>query len=325
MSWQPCAKGWSQPGGSGASIVADGSEWATDAHQRARRRRPIVRFVTPAGVGFGVGAALSWGSGDFGGGLASRRATPLATVVLSQAIGLAIAGGILAVIGERIPGPGSLSWAMAGGASGFVTLVCLYRGLATRAMGPVSAIATIVGVGLPVMAGALTGDRLRPQDVAGIILALVAIVLVTRPAGDSRIDRNGLALALVSGIGSGGFFIAMGQSTDAGGATWWPLVASRSASLVLAVLMTGALRQAGPTVRSLSPLIAFVGLVDMLGTACFLLADSEGALSLAVVTSSQYPAVTTILARVFLGQRLARTQVAGIGMALLGITLFTLS
>ncbi|MGZ6266681.1 MAG: DMT family transporter [Candidatus Limnocylindrales bacterium] len=281
--------------------------------------------MIPAGVGFGVGAAISWGSGDYGGGLASRRATPLATVVLSQAIGLPIAAAMTVIVGERIPGTGSLAWAMVGGASGFVTLVCLYRGLATRAMGPVSAIATIVGVGLPVMAGTLTGDRLRPQDIAGIALALLAIVLVTRPTGSLRIDRNGLGLALVAGMGSGGFFIAMGQSADAAGETWWPLVASRLASIGLAVLMTLALRQAGPTFHSLSPLMAFVGLADMLGTVCFLLAASQGSLSLAAVTSSQYPVVTTILAHAFLGQRLERAHVAGIGLALVGIAMFTVS
>jgi drug/metabolite transporter (DMT)-like permease len=60
------------------------------------------------------------------------------------------------------------------------------------------------------------------------------------------------------------------------------------------------------------------------GTAFFLLANGQGALSLAVVVSSQYPAVTTILARVFLGQRLGRVQLAGIGAALVGIALISL-
>ncbi len=89
--------------------------------------------------------------------------------------------------------------------------------------------------------------------------------------------------------------------------------------------MTLALRQAGPTLHSLSPLMAFVGLADMLGTVCFLLAASQGSLSLAAVTSSQYPVVTTILAHAFLGQRLERAHVAGIGLALVGIALFSAS
>jgi drug/metabolite transporter (DMT)-like permease len=279
--------------------------------------------VNLGGIGFGIGAALTWGSADFGGGLASRRATTLATVVATQAIGLAIAVGILVVAGEPRPGPDSLAWAALGGASGFVCLLCLYHGLATRAMGPMSAIATVVGVALPVGVGSLTGDRLRTQDVAGIVLALAAIVLVTRPAGGTRIDRGGLALAVLSGVGAGGFFIAMGQSVNAGGATWWPIVAGRSSAVALAIAVAIGSRQARSTVRGLSPLMIFVGLGDMLGNACFLLADSRTALSLAAVTSSQYPAVTTILAWLFLKQRLAPTQVAGIGLALAGIALIS--
>jgi drug/metabolite transporter (DMT)-like permease len=280
--------------------------------------------VNPTGIGFGLGAAATWGSSDFAAGVAGRRATPLATVVLSQAIGLAIAVAVLLIGGEANPGFPALGWAMLGGVCGVFCLVCLYRALATRPMGPVSAVATIVGVGLPVIVGAAAGDRLRPQDIAGIVFAVVAIVLVTRPNEEFRIDREGLLLALGSGIGAGGFYLAMGQSTDAGGATWWPLVAGRSTSLLLGILLTIGMRQAMPTIRSMSPIMAFIGLVDMGGTAFFLLANGQGALSLAVVVSSQYPAVTTILARVFLGQRLGRVQLAGIGAALVGIALISL-
>jgi drug/metabolite transporter (DMT)-like permease len=281
--------------------------------------------VNPTGVGFGVGAALSWGGGDFGGGLASRRARPLATVVISQAVGLAVAIAILALVAEPNPGLVSAAWSIAAGASGMVCLVALYTGLATRPMGPISAVATVVGAAVPVIVGGLTGDRLRPQDVAGIFLAVTAIVFVTRPveAGTMRIGRIGLGLALLSGLGAAGFFVAMGQARAAGGATWWPLVVTRTASLVLAALLTIGRRQVGETVRSVSPLMLVVGPLDMAGNAFFLLAAGRGALSLAVVVSSQYPAVTTVLARLFLRQRLARLQIAGIAIALLGIALIS--
>jgi drug/metabolite transporter (DMT)-like permease len=279
--------------------------------------------MNSTGVAFGLGAAATWGSSDFGGGLAGQKVSPLAVVVLSQAIGLVIAIGILAAAGEPFPGSTPLGWAMLGGASGIVCLTSLYRALATRPMGPVSAISTIVGVSLPVAVGAVTGDRLRPQDALGIVLAFVAIVLVTRPSGSVRLDRAGLGLAVLSGIGAGGFFIAIGQSTDAGGGTWWPLIAARSTSVVLAILLTVGMRQVGPTVRGLSPLIASVGIVDMAGTACFIFATSQGALSLAAVVSSQYPAVTTLLARVVLKQHLGPAQIAGIVAALAGIALIS--
>lgn len=279
--------------------------------------------MNPTGILFGIGAALSWGSGDFGAGIASRKARPLATLAVSQAVGLLIAIVILAGGGERNPGPVSLTWAVLAGASGAVCLIALYHGLATRPMGLISSIAAVVGVALPVLVGALTGDRLRPQDVVGICLAIAAIALVTRPSGEMRIDRTGLALALLSGAGAAGFFISMGQSNAAGGATWWPIVAARSTSLLLAALLTVGQRRARETIGSVSPLVVGVGVLDMAGNAFFLLADSQGALSLAVVVSSQYPAVTASLAAIALAQRPSRLQAAGILTALVGIALIS--
>jgi drug/metabolite transporter (DMT)-like permease len=280
--------------------------------------------VNPLGIAYGIGAALSWGSADFGAGLASRRVRPLGTIVLSQAVGLAIAIAIVAALAEPNPGPEPLAWAVVGGVSGVVCLLALYQALATRPMGLISAIATVVGVVVPVLIGALTGDQLRPQDAAGTVLALSAIVLVTRPSGEMRVDRVGLGLAVLSGIGAAGFFLSMGRCTAAGGGTWWPIVAGRSTSLILAILLTIGQRRVRETAAGLSPLLVAVGVVDMAGTAFFLLANSQGPLSLAVVVSSQYPAVTTILAGVILAQRPGRVQIAGILVALLGIGLISL-
>jgi uncharacterized membrane protein len=280
--------------------------------------------MNPLGVAFGIGAALSWGSGDFGAGLASRKLPALATIVLSQAVGLAIAIAIVVVFAEAIPGPEPLAWSVVGGASGMVCLLALYQALATRPMGLISAIATVVGVALPVMVGGLTGDQWRPQDVAGIALALAAIGLVTRPSGDMRVDRVGLGLAVLSGVGAAGFFISMGRCTAAGGGTWWPIVVARSTSLILAILLTIGRRGVRHTAAGLSPLLVLVGVLDMAGNAFFLLANSQGALSLAVVVSSQYPAVTTILAGAILAQRPGRVQIAGIVTALVGIGLISL-
>ncbi len=280
--------------------------------------------MTPAGVGFGVGAALSWGVSDFGGGFASRRAAPLATVVVSQAVGVAVAIVVLVFLGERYPGSEPTGWAIVGGVAAFVSLVSFYGSLASGAMGLAAAVTGVLGAGLPVVVGALTGDHLRPTDAAGIALALVAVVLVARPANDIGIGRQSLMLALLAGVAAGFFFIAMGRSTSAGGETWWPVATSRATVLVLAVVATVVLRRTTTTVRSVTPLMAFIGLADMLGSAFFLSSEAQGALSVAAVVSSQYPAVTTVLARVILNERLARAHIAGIVLALIAIALIAL-
>jgi hypothetical protein len=99
---------------------------------------------------------VSWGSADFWGGLASRRTAPLATVVLSQATGLAIAITILLAVREPAPVSAAMLWAVVGGVADFVALTCLYRGLTTGAMGLVASIFAVVAAGVPVVVGAVT-------------------------------------------------------------------------------------------------------------------------------------------------------------------------
>lgn len=277
--------------------------------------------MSPTGVGFGLGTAISWGSADFLGGVASRRTHPIATVVLSQGIALAIAIAVLLLAREPAPPGAALLWAAVAGGGAFMALSCLYRALINGAMGLVASIAAVVGAALPVVAGAFVGDRLRAVDIGGIALALVAVVLVTRPSQRAILSREGIVLALLSGIGAGLFFIAMGRSVDAGGEIWWPIALSHSTCVVFALILLAASGGLRTATQGVSPVLVVIGFADVLGAALFLLANGQGALSIAAVIASQHPAATAILARLILKEHLARVQVTGIFLALAAIGL----
>jgi drug/metabolite transporter (DMT)-like permease len=245
-------------------------------------------------------------------------------VVVSQSVGVAAAVAILALTGERYPGVVPIGWAFVSGVSAFISLVAFYRSLAFGAMGLAAALTGVIGAGFPVVVGAITGDQLRPTDALGIALALVAVVLVARPAADIGIGRESLPYAIVAGLGAGVYFLTLGRSTSAGAETWWPVVASRATVLVLAFASSVVLRRMRATARSANPLMAVIGLTDMAGNAFFIASSGLGTLSVAAVVSSQYPAVTAILARVLLKERLARPHVAGIVLALVAIALIAL-
>jgi len=280
--------------------------------------------VTPAGVGYGLVTAASWGSSDFLGGTVSRRTTPLATVVPSQAVGLGIIALVLIVVREPLPPLAALAFAAIAGTSGIVALTTLYMALTTGAMGLVASIAALVGAGVPVIVGAIFGDQLTALDVAGIVLALVAIVLVTRPAEASVLSRPGLLLAVASGIGASGFYLAMGASEHAGGGTWWPLAMSHISGLAFAIPLLARNGGLAWIPRNLIPTMLALGVTDVGGAAFFLLAVNQGSVGIAAVVGSQHPAATTILARVVTKEHLGHSQVAGIVLALIAIALIAL-
>lgn len=246
-------------------------------------------------------------------------------VAISQSVGLVFVLGLALVSGEPFPEPASLAWGALAGVSVLVAVVALYQVLAIGRMSVGSPLVAVVGAGLPAAVGLALGDRLSPGDLAGIACGLAAVVAVSwagagRAASPGAGDRRIVVTAIVAGCGLAGFFLAIDQSAQLGGATWWPLAAARSATVVGIILAVARLRPSVPPARLWWPLIA-VGLGDVLGNAFFVLANAQGALSVAVVLSSLYPVTTILLARLVLRERLRPVQALGVALALVGVVL----
>ena len=227
---------------------------------------------------------------------------------------------------EATPAARDLAWGGAAGLAGGVGVTLLYRALAVGRMAVVAPITAVCAVMIPVVTRVVLGERLAPLTIFGIVLAIVAIVLVSQQeaAAESVSVRAGalppgVGLALPSGVAIGLFFLALAE-TDAQ-AGMWPLVAARAVSVtlfgVIALISARPLRMAAPVAR-----IAIAGgAIDMGANALYLLATRYGPLSVAVTLSSLYPASTVILARILLGERLNGWQVIGVGCAVLAVAL----
>ena len=72
---------------------------------------------------------------------------------------------------------------------------------------------------------------------------------------------------------------------------------------------------------ALTAVFVMAGAGDLGGNVFFVLASGTDALSVAVVLASLYPIVTTILAALFLHERLGRLQILGVGLATLSVPL----
>jgi drug/metabolite transporter (DMT)-like permease len=273
---------------------------------------------------FALAAAAGWGSGDFTGGLASRRIGAFRTVLFSYSVGLAALVIVALARGEMLPPAADLWWGALAGLLGMIGLGFLLRGFATGRMGIVAPVSAVLATALPVIFSAFTDGLPRQVQLVGFGLALAGVWLLALPNASQPFGGRpaGLGMALLAGLGFGSFFIALGQIGDT--AVFWPLVAGRVTACVL--MLAFALITRRPLVLPGTPLglLALAGVLDVAGNFFFLLATQTGRLDVASVLGSLYPAVTALLARLIIKEHMVRLQVIGVAAAMLAIVLITI-
>lgn len=268
---------------------------------------------------FGLASALGWGSGDFCGGLAARRSAALLVVLVSELSGVAILIGLAFFLAEPVPRTMDLFWGGAAGIIGTMGLVSLYRGLATSPMGVVAPVSAVVTAIVPLMFGFLLEGIPGTRQLLGFAIAIVAVWLISRPPQGGEVRLHHLGLPVLAGLGFGVFLILIDHVSDR--SIVWPLVSSRFSSLAMLFLLVAFMRhREWPTLRQL-PLMILAGLCDVGGNTFYALAAQIGRLDTAAVLSSLYPAVTVVLARIVLKERLGSQQWIGVAIAMVAILL----
>lgn len=210
------------------------------------------------------------------------------------------------------------------GVVGPIGIVLLYKGLATGRMSVVAPVTALGASMVPVVWGLVTGERPSPLALFGVAAALIAVVLISgAPAHPGSLGpptastREVLPLSIGSGLGFGSVYVMLGSTSDRAGI--WPLIVARPMSIALVAagaLVTGRSLRPAPADRLT---IAAAGVADITANLVFLAAVHRGLLSIVAVISSLYPASTVALARVVLGERLHRMQVAGLVLAACGV------
>ena len=273
-----------------------------------------------------LGAALFYGAADFAGGVATRRASTLPVVLLSQVSGLLLLAVLLPVLPPASPSRVDFLWGAVAGVTGGIGVALLYRALAIGRMAVIAPTTAVCAVALPVMVSVALGERPGLLAVVGIVVGLAAIVLVSQETAPAEADAPasggrlppGVGIALISGVMIGFFFLALTRSSPEAG--MWPILAARATSVLIFGSAVAARRESIrlPGVLGITLLC---GALDMLANALYLLASRVGPLSLMVTLASLYPASTVLLARVILNERLNSRQIAGVACALAAILL----
>jgi uncharacterized membrane protein len=296
-----------------------------------------------------LASAIGYGGSDFAAGLASRSAGIIQVNLLASAISTVAVTAALLVVGAHPPAGAAVAWGAAAGLGGFVGGLALYLGFRQAAFSVAGPLSAVGAAGFSVLAGLLFGERPATLALTGIVLALPAIVAVSASArrevpdvpggepgtdggepgtdgGEPGVDggeragsgaRGRPAAGVVAGLIAGGGFalLFIGLDRAGSGSGLWPVATASVTELVAAVgaaAVTGNVRLPAGRPRWLSMI---TGAAGALGTILYFLATHEGFLAVTAVLTSLYPAVTIVLARTVLGERLTAPRLAGLVLA----------
>ena len=287
-----------------------------------------------------LASAVGYGGSDFAAGLASRSAGVIQVTLLASAVSAIVVTAALPFAASHPPGEAALAWGAVAGLGGTTGAFALYLGFRHAAFsvaGPISAVGT---AGFSVLAGLLLGERPTALAMTGIVLALPAIVGTAASAASGGTASTasgaaasagsggtastaagttagrpfaGVAAGLVAGAGFALLFIGLDQAGSGSGL--WPVAATTVTELAAAVAVAAITRNLGLPGGRPRLLAVITGAAGAAGTILFFFATHEGFLAVTAVLTSLYPAVTIVLARTVLGERLTALRLAGLVLA----------
>jgi drug/metabolite transporter (DMT)-like permease len=268
-----------------------------------------------------LASAIGYGGSDFAAGLASRSAPVIQITLLASAVSGVFVAAALPFAASPGPSAAALAWGFAAGIGGTLGAFALYLGFRNAAFSVAGPLSAVASAGFSVLAGLLYGERPTALALTGIVLALPAIVGVSVSAGGEEAQEGGSlgrqAAGVVYGLLAGACFALLFIGLDRAGSEsgLWPVAAAAAGELAAALVAAVAVRSfrlCGGRARLLA---AITGVAGAAGTILFFVATHHGFLAVTAVLTSLYPAVTIVLARVMLGERLTTLRLAGLGLA----------
>ena len=282
---------------------------------------------------------MSLGISDVMGGLAGRRLGPLrATTGIHLTGAVAMAVYLLATM-QTLGGAREMLLSALGGLIMAFSALCFYAGVSWGRLSVMSPVSFAAIAGLTFAAGLLRGERPSGLAVAGAILIIPAVVLVSRPVRTPRpFDRGvserrlGLAGEVALSLCAGGGFVVfqivlLEIGVEDGPA---PLLIVRGVGgflglAVLAVVRRGPSAGEAPAPRQRALLtVVSAGTLLIVSHAMLIEALNRGFLSIVGPITSLTPAFTVLGARLFLREHVSRLQVTGMAVIIAGLVLLAL-
>jgi drug/metabolite transporter (DMT)-like permease len=311
------------------------------------------------GLVCGLVGALCYGLSDVGATVASRRTSSLIAAAGMQVTMLAAYILVAIATGTSLPDdPAVLARVAFFGCLVGLAFLLSYEAFRIGPLAVVGPVLSLIGALTAVLAVVLLGEQLRPLQGVGVVTATGGLILMAvvpdRGLGRSRLVSRGVVFALVAiviwaaitigitgPIRQVGALPVMVGSRMASTAILWSIVALvwGRALLRRRAADPGAEDPAGLSVEptdwsngrsfprgraAIIGLIALMGVLDAVGFAAVAYGLERSAAWLVALISSLGPSVTLIFGIFVLGERLRRTQWAGLVLVFASLVLIAL-
>jgi drug/metabolite transporter (DMT)-like permease len=153
----------------------------------------------------------------------------------------------------------------------------------------------------------------------GVVLALLGAFMASGPEVSQGLPLKPVVLALGAAVGFGACLAFMAEGSQSSAVM--TMVSMRAATLIASISILIRFRGTGGMGKANIPLLVFIGVADFSANLILGVATTKGLVSLANVLGALYPIMTSLLAFVFLKERLHKVQYAGIISAVLGVAL----
>ncbi|MGB8794091.1 MAG: EamA family transporter [Mycobacterium sp.] len=239
-----------------------------------------------------------------------------------------VATVLLGVMAATAGGPvrsGALLWGSLYGISQAIGVYWFYAAVSAGPISVVSPLAAVLNAAVPVAVGVALGERPGQIASVGVVLAMFAVILVSRasPADEDvrthRFTSKVAWLTVGSGVAFGLDFVLLHQAPAE--CRLWPLFFARAAATVLVFAVAAMSNNLQLPTRTPLRLAVAAALLDTCANITMLLAIQKWMLSLASILISLYPATTVILAIIVLRERLTRWQALGMILAAVSVSM----
>jgi len=275
----------------------------------------------------GLGAAVCFTISARCAAASSRAIGPDSTLAWVMTIGLALVIPLAVVLADPAQLSGSvLVLLSAAGLSNVVGLRIEYAAFRQGKVGVVTAIASTEGA---IAAGisALAGSALDATTAVllGLITAGVACTAASPdygspPGAGGRASARAAVLAIPAAMLFGVSLYTAGRAGAQVSVLWVVVPARLFGTAVITAPL--ACRRALRLTRRVLPLVAAAGAAEVLGILSYA-AGARAQLAIAAVLASQFAALSAVAAYFIYGQRLSRSQLAGLSVVILGVALLS--